>query len=63
MSSMDFLSLCENLNHSYCYVFFDNFFRSPNLMLKLFQDEIFATGTAGSNQKHMSTSKADKQMK
>ena len=39
------LFLCENLKYSYCYVFFDNFFTSPNLMLKLFEDGIFATGT------------------
>ena len=63
MSSMDFLSLCENLNNSYSYVFFDNFFRSPNLMLKLFENGIYATGTIRSNQKHMPTLKADKQMK
>ena len=30
------LSLCENLKNSYCYVFFVNFSKSPNLMLKLF---------------------------
>ena len=39
------LSLCENLKSSYCYVFFDNFFASPNLMLNLFEDGIYATGT------------------
>ena len=57
------LSLCENLKNSYCYVFFDNFFTSPNLMLKLFEDGIYATGTVRSNRKHMPTLKADKQMK
>ena len=30
------LSVCKNLKNSYCYVLFDNFFTSPNLMLKLF---------------------------
>ena len=57
------LSLCENLKNSYCYVFFDNLFGSPNLMLKLFEDGIYATGTVRSNWKHMSTLKANKQMK
>ena len=32
-------------------------------MLKLFEDGIYATGTVRSNQKHMPTLKADKQMK
>ena len=57
------LSLCENLKNSYCYVFFDNFFTSPNLMLKLFEDGIYATGTVRSNRKHMPNLKTDKQMK
>ena len=57
------LSLCENLKDNYCYVFFDNFFRSPDLMLKLFEDGIYATGTVRSNRKHMPTLKVDKQMK
>ena len=52
------LSLCENLKNSYCYVFFDNFFTSPNLMLKLFEDGIYATGTVRSNRKHMPILKA-----
>ena len=38
-------------------------FRSPNLMLKLFEDGIYATGTVRSNRKHMPTLKTDKQMK
>ena len=57
------LSLCKNLKNSYCYVFFDNFFTSPNLMLKLFEDGIYATGTVRSNRKHMPNLKTDKQMK
>ena len=44
-------------------MFFDNFFTSPNLMLKLFEDGIYATGTVRSNWKHMPTLKNDKQMK
>ena len=57
------LSLCENLKNSYCYVFFNNFFTSPYLMLKLFKDGIYTTGTVRSNRKHMPTLNADKQMK
>ena len=57
------LSPCKNLKSRYCYVFFDNFFTSPNLILKLFEDGIYATGTVRSNRKHMPTLKADKQMK
>ena len=57
------LSLCENLKNSYCYVFFDNLFGSPNLMLKLFEDGIYATGTVRSNWKLMPTLKDNKQMK
>ena len=44
-------------------MFFDNFFTSPNLMLKLFEDEIYATGTVRSNWKHMPTLNTNKQMK
>ena len=40
-----------------------HFFTSPNLMLKLFEDGIYATGTVRPNRKHMPTLKADKQMK
>ena len=54
------LSFCENLENSYCYVFFENFLTSPNFMLKLFEDEIYATGTVRSNRKHMPTFKTDK---
>ena len=57
------LYLCQNLKNSYCYKFFDNFFTSPNLMLKLFEDGIYATGTVRSNRKPMPTWKADKRIK
>ena len=53
----------ENLKNSYCYMFFDNFFTSPNLMPKLFKDGIYATGTVRSNRKHRPTLQVDKQMK
>ena len=54
------LSPCKNLKNSYCYVFFDNFFTSPNLMLNLFENGIYATGTVRSNRNHMPTLKANK---
>ena len=57
------LSLCKNLKNRFCYVFFDNFFTSPNLMLKLFEDGIYTSGTVRSKRKHKPTLKADKQMK
>ena len=57
------LSLCKNLKNSYCNLLFGNFFTSPNLMLKLFENGIYATGTVRSNLKHILTLKADKQMK
>ena len=44
-------------------MFFGNCFTSPSLILKLFQDGIYATGTVRSNRKHTPTLKADKQMK
>ena len=50
-------------SNSYYYVFFGNCFTSPNLMLKLFQDGIYATGIVRLNRKHTPTLKADKQMK
>ena len=43
-------------------MFFNNF-SSPNLILKLFKDGIYATGTVRSNRKHMPTLTADKRMK
>ena len=57
------LSLCKNLKSRFSYVFFDNFFTSPNLMLKLFEDGIYATGTVRSNRKPVPTWKADKWIK
>ena len=63
LSESVFLSLCENLKNSHCYVFFDNFFTSPNLMVKLFEGGIYATGTVRSNQKYMPTLKVNKPMK
>ena len=38
--------LCQKLKDTYCYVFFDNYFTSPTLLVKLLEMEIYATGTA-----------------
>jgi len=47
------LQLCEKLNGSYCQVFFDNFFTSPRLIKQLFENGIYAMGTARVNRKNM----------
>ena len=57
------LSLCQKLKDTYCYVFFDNFFTSPTLLLKLLEMGIYATGTVKANRKHMPAMKLDKEMK
>ena len=55
------LSLCKSLENSHCHVFFDNFFTSPTLMLKLSEKGIYATGTVRSNRKHLPPLKPEKQ--
>ena len=47
------LRLCEPLQNSFCQVFFDNFFNSPNLMVELLQKGIYATGTVRKNRCNM----------
>ena len=56
------LSLCQKLNDTYCYVFFDNYFTSPTLLVKLLEMGIYATGTVRANRKHMPILKQDKEM-
>ena len=41
------LSLCESLNSADCYVYFDNFFTSPTLIAKLFENGIYGIGIMG----------------
>ena len=57
------LSLCECLKDTNCYVYFDNFFMSPTLMVKLLENGIYGIGTGRANRKHMPSLKQDKQMK
>ena len=47
------MQLSEKLEGTYCILFFDNFFNSPALIDKLFEDGIYAIGTMRSNQKQM----------
>ena len=57
------LPLCQKLNDTHCFVFFDNFLTSPALLVKLLEMGIYATGTVGANQKNMPILKHDKEMK
>ena len=57
------LSLCQKLKDTHCFVFFDNFFTSPALLVKLLEMGIYATGTVRANRKNMPVLKHDKEMK
>ena len=56
------LSLSQKLKDTYCYVFFDNYFTSPTLLVKLLEMGIYATGTVRANRKHMPILKQEKEM-
>ena len=56
------LSLCQKLKHTH-YVFFDNYFISPTLLVKLLEIGIYATDTVRANRKHMPILKQDKEMR
>ena len=56
------LSLSESLKNSHCYLFFDNFFTSRKLMLKLLENGIYGIETIKANRKCIPFLKADKQM-
>ena len=47
------LSLCQKLKDTHCFVFFDKFFTSPALLVKLLEMGIYATGTVRANRKNM----------
>ena len=57
------LSLCQKLKDTHCFVFFDNFFTSPELLVKLLEMGIYATGTVRAKRKNMPVLKHDKEMK
>ena len=47
------LSLCQKLKDTYYYVFFDNYFTSPTLLVKPLEIGVYATGPLMANRKHM----------
>ena len=49
----DVMQLSEKLKGTFCTLCFDNFFKIPQLINKLFEENIYAIGTARSKQKHM----------
>ena len=57
------LSLCKKLKDTHCFVFFDDFFTSPALLVKLLEMGVYATGTVRANRKNMQVLKHDKEMK
>ena len=57
------LAQTESLKETYCTIFFDNFFNSPSLIIKLFDKSLYGIGTARMDRKGMPKMKPDKQMK
>ena len=57
------LSLYQKLKDTHCFVFFDNFFTSPALLVKLLEMGIYVTGTVRANQNNMPVFKHDKEIK
>ena len=63
LSESAILSLCQKLKDTHCFVFFDNFFTSPALLVKLLEVGIYAKGTVRANRKNMPVLKHGKEMK
>ena len=57
------LQLMKDLEQAFCTVYFDNYFNSPKLIEKLFQEGIYGSGTVRASRKQMSKMIDDKQMK
>ena len=57
------LSFCQKLKDTHYFVFFDNFFTSPALLVKLLEMGIYATGIVRANRKNMPVLKHCKEMK
>ena len=58
-----FLSLRQKLKDTHCFVFFDKFFTSPALLVKLLEMGIYVTGPVRANRTNMPVLKHDKEMK
>ena len=54
------MQLSEKLKGTFCSLLFDNFFNSPLLINKQFEDNIYTIGIVRSNWKHMLKLKDDK---
>ena len=57
------LDLVEGFKNTYATIFFDNFFSSPTLIQKLYDDELYDIETVRKDRKHMSALKVDKKLK
>ena len=57
------LNLSQSLRDTYCTLYFDNFFSSPTLIGKLFDDGIYGIGTVRLNHEMMPKLPDDKSMK
>ena len=57
------LALTECLKNTYGTIFFDNFFNSPSLIIKLFEKGLYGIGTTRVNRKGIPKMKPDKEMK
>ena len=49
----EFFKKTESLENSHCMVFFDNFFNSPSLTVKLYERGLYGIGTAWKDKKGM----------
>ena len=56
------MQLFEKLEGTFYTLFFENFFNSPLLINKLFEQNIYEIGTVRSSRKHMPKLKDDKKM-
>ena len=54
--------MTEGLVNSHCTVYFDNFFNSPSLIVKLFEKGLYGIGTARKDRKGMPEMPNDKKM-
>ena len=57
------LDLCQVLKDTYCHVFFDNFFNSPTLIQRLYDNGLYGLGKARSDRINMLQMRKDKEMK